>query len=645
MKAIFNKTPFTNNAMANLPLGAIKPEGWLYEQLKLQAVSFTGAYSLPADGEWLKMDADSFETAASYLDGLVSLAYTLDNEQLKQKTIKYIEDIFATQRDDGWFGAADNTDYWPLMVCIRALFNYFTATLDKRVLVLMDKFFKYEYKNLDSIPLKGFACARGAENMLYVVKLYNITGQKYLLELLNKIKDQMLDWPTVFHTFPNIQPISKSFAWERLKNGMESPDEEGGLSGIDKPFFNKYYHQSHGVNIAMGLKAPGVISLIKSGFKEQGGFKFGWSKLTKYHGTANGMFTCDEHLDGTLPTKGCASTAVTETMASIEALIGLGDFGNELCDILEKLAYNALPAMFGADMKSYQRLQQTNQICAASGEHKWYNLDKNVNAFTENKQLDACAASIGNGWPQFASSLWYATNDDGLSVISYAPCRVKTVIDGVPVKLQVTGSYPFNESIDIEATVKAPVEFPMYLRIPFWAKSPVISLPDGEIMTVKSGETACIRRKWMSGDIVRLDLNMEPRITRWGHQLSAVEVGPLLMAYSPKSETSKKEIDKNITEYSVRAADKWNYAIINDEAAKLVFTKTEMHTFKNGETPVKVLAKFAEVDWDRDGDDCAVPPVLPKAKGEAEVLELIPYGFTSIRISEFPGADMDKKRV
>ena len=34
----------------------------------------------------------------------------------------------------------------------------------------------------------------------------------------------------------------------------------------------------------MCLKTPGVINLFKSGFKEQGGFKFGWAKLMKHHG-------------------------------------------------------------------------------------------------------------------------------------------------------------------------------------------------------------------------------------------------------------------------------------------------------------------------------------------------------------------------
>ena len=42
-------------------------------------------------------------------------------------------------------------------------------------------------------------------------------------------------------------------------------------------------HLSVRENVAFGLKAPGVVSLFKSGFKELNGFKYGWEKLMKYH--------------------------------------------------------------------------------------------------------------------------------------------------------------------------------------------------------------------------------------------------------------------------------------------------------------------------------------------------------------------------
>ena len=222
----------------------------------------------------------------------------------------------------------------------------------------MDKFFKYQYRNLDSHPLRDWAVARGGENMQAALWLYNITGQKYLLELCQKLRAQTLDWTNYFHTFPTIQPMSKSLRWQRLQEALEEEKGER-LEGLKRPYFRSQYHLTHGVNAAMGLKTPGIINMFKSGFKEQTGFKVGWEKLMKYHGVANGLFTCDEHLNGASPSQGTETCTVAELMYTLESLICAGDFGNDLPDILEKAAFNALPAAFTADMTGHQSSRST----------------------------------------------------------------------------------------------------------------------------------------------------------------------------------------------------------------------------------------------------------------------------------------------
>lgn len=639
MKSFFNREPLTANTYAHLALGEIKPEGWLRKQLTLQAEGITGELGKNWDyvnekSAWLGGNGDGWERAPYYLDGLVALAWTLDDDELKARAMKYIEWILASQTEDGWFGPSKNDDYWPLMICLKALYNYFTATADKRVLVLMDKFFKYEYKNLDDKPLKGWAVARGGENMMMALKLYNITGQRYLIELCKKLKAQTLDWTNIFHTFPNIQPLSKSMVFSRLQEGMA--DEKNGLVGENHPFFNTYYHQSHGVNNGMALKTPGVISTFKTGFKEQGGFKSGWDKLNRYHGVANGIFTCDEHINGNNPSAGTESCTVVETMYSIESLMDMGDFDKNLPDILEKIAYNDLPAFFTPDMLHHQYLQQTNQISAADGNHAWYNNSSACNSFMFGSENgNCCTANCGQGWPKFVSSLWYATNDDGLYAVSYAPCSVSHVIDGSPVKLKIEGNYPFDETVSISVSVKKPQEFPIYLRIPYWTVNPVICLPDGEIMTVRAGETACIRRKWTGSSTVKLIMTLQPRVTNWSHQSAAVEVGPLLMSMK----LSDNEMGFNYT-----TKDKWAYALCADEPMKITFSGKEAEGYKQGEAPLTVCAKVcACADWKAEGDDAGSMPIKPKCfKQNEKTVELIPYGYTTLRISQFPVADMEK---
>ena len=635
MKPIFNKTPLTPNTLSPLPLGSVRPEGWLLEQLTLQAKGITRRFAeicpeWNESGEWRIAEDGDCTRAIYYLEGLIALGWVLDDAEMKESAMKMIEGIIESQREDGWFGPEGNSDYWPLMLALRALRAYFMTANDKRVLVLMDRFFKYEYKNLSSNPLREWAVARGAENMEIALWLYNITGQKYLVELCKKLREQTLDWANYFHTFSNAVPMSKAQRWERLCEALQEEKDEP-LVDTKRPYFHNLYHSTHGVNLAMGLKMPGVVNLFKSGFKEQGGFKFGWEKLTKHHGVANGIFTCDAHINGASPSQGSTLQAVVEMLNTVETLIGIGDFGGDLADIMEKLAYNALPAAFNADMTAYQSVQQVNQIKISEDVRRWYSEGDTANIF-HNAQNDLDCASCHQAWPKVAASQWYATNDGGVAAVSYAPCCVRTTVDGVPVRLRVSGGYPFMHSVEIAVEVKQNVEFPVYLRIPFWARQPMIYLPDGEIMQVRTGEYTCVRRKWRTGDVVRIEMPAVPRVTRWYHQSGAVEVGPLAMVLRPEEKWTEEN-----GRFTTETAEGWNWALVRDEPMKLIQIEEDVSPFKHGESAVGVMVKAAKVEWANDGANCAAVPMVPQlSKKNVDVIELVPYGDASLRITEFP---------
>ena len=125
MKPTFNRAPLVPNTLARLPLGAIRPEGWLLDQLRTQAEGLSGKlYRIWEDvGEncgWLGGDGDSWERAPYYLDGLVPLAYLTGSEELKSVAREYIEWTLNSQKEDGSFGPEKNDDWWPRMVMLKA---------------------------------------------------------------------------------------------------------------------------------------------------------------------------------------------------------------------------------------------------------------------------------------------------------------------------------------------------------------------------------------------------------------------------------------------------------------------------------------------------------------------------------------------
>ena len=607
MRPIFNRAPLTPNTVAPLPTGAVRAEGWLEAQLKLQALA------MPADAD---------------LEARVALAWALNDEPMKADCAARVKAL----TEDAAFTACEGS----LTGGIRALSairRYFTATGERELLGVMDRYFKKLFYRLDTVPMKDGEVARGADMMELALWLYDITGQKYLPELCWKIRRQTLDWPDILHTFPMKNAMGRAVPNARMEEGLRDEEREGQrLEGENRPYFAKLSRITEGAELAAGLRAPGIFNMIKSGFKEKEGFANGWSRLTEAHGVANGMYTCDTKLNGRNPNQGVDLAAIAEMMTTLETLIGLGEINaiGELCETLEKIAYNALPAAFSSDMKRAQRVQQVNQVAVTKAPRPWYSLGEDASLFREGN-------TIGwDAWPKFAAAQWYATDDGGVIAASYAPCSVRAALGGVAARLRVSGGYPFTSAVRVEVSVKQPAEFPIYLRVPSWARKPMIYTPEGEILSVRAGEVTCIRRKWVTGDVLRLDLPAEPKLSRWYVQSASVELGPLVMACQPEEEWEEGGV--------VRTSAPWSWALMPEEPMKAVYAEDRVVPFGMRDTAgTGVQVKAVRIAWnsraDEDGYTAGNADTVPRNEkpiGEPCVLRLVPYGDTALRVAQFP---------
>src|SRR5512138_935346 len=91
-----------------LPLGSIRPEGWLARQLRIQADGLSGHLDefWPDVGQskWFGGTAEGWERAPYWLDGAIPLAWVLEDQRLQGKMRRHVETILAGQRADGWYG-------------------------------------------------------------------------------------------------------------------------------------------------------------------------------------------------------------------------------------------------------------------------------------------------------------------------------------------------------------------------------------------------------------------------------------------------------------------------------------------------------------------------------------------------------------
>lgn len=198
-----------------LPLGSIKPKGWLKNQLEMQRDNITGQFEdISPDvltvGEersgWLGGSGESWERGPYYVRGLVLLSYTLGDDELIEKSQKWIDSFIDSQTESGAVGPyADKPefDYWAVMPMLLAVEDYYDATRDVRVISFLDNYFKYQNSALDKTPLEDWAKARAGDNILAAMWLYEKTQAPYLLELCKKLYLHADNWENSYYGWNN----------------------------------------------------------------------------------------------------------------------------------------------------------------------------------------------------------------------------------------------------------------------------------------------------------------------------------------------------------------------------------------------------------------------------------------------------------
>src|SRR5688572_12391106 len=102
------KEPSAPKRFFALPLGSVKPSGWLQRQLRTQASGLTGHldefWPDIRDSGWIGGPGEGWERGPYWLDGLVPLAYLLEDPGLLYKVRKWMDYILSHQTADGWLG-------------------------------------------------------------------------------------------------------------------------------------------------------------------------------------------------------------------------------------------------------------------------------------------------------------------------------------------------------------------------------------------------------------------------------------------------------------------------------------------------------------------------------------------------------------
>jgi len=624
--------PLASTPLAPLPLGQVHPGGWLLRQLEIQARGLSGHldefWPDVAESAWIGGDRDGWERGPYWLDGLVPLAFLLNDGRLVAKAERWVNAILDRQHDDGWLGSTNDVritgrgrvdlahdyDPWPRFVVLKALTQYHEATGDPRIIPAMLRFLRRLAAVVDERPLRSWGRYRWADLVVSILWLHERTGEPWLPGLAATIRDQGFDWPR---------------HWETFSIRGRCLPEERDLS-------------THVVNNAMGLKDPAIRYRLSGDPADRAAATAGFETLDRWHGQATGVFSGDEHLAGRSPSQGTELCAVVEYLYSLETVIPiLGEAA--LADRLERIACNALPATISADMWTHQYVQQVNQaICAVNEDRIYTSNGPDANIFGLEPHFGCCLANMHQGWPKFAAHLWMRTDHDGLAAVAWAPCTVTTTVRDVQVRVSVTTGYPFDGRIVVVVEPATPVRFPLKLRIPAWAEGATLTLDDMHAPVTPGGFHE-IDRDWTGPTTLVLDLPLHVRIERRDGASAVIHYGPLLLAHPIDGDWRKIGGEDPHADWEIHPTSPWTYALAlpaNDPVSAVAVTPGGVGPvpYSPDAPPLAATVPAVAIDgWELAHNAAGPLPDSPlAAAGPTEPLRLVPYGATTLRIAQFP---------
>ncbi|MDP4186220.1 MAG: glycoside hydrolase family 127 protein, partial [Bacteroidota bacterium] len=418
-----------------LEIGEIKPTGWLKDWANDAAHGITGhldeyidvfkhgwkGYGFQARGVNEDGTGWPLEQCSYWLDGAVKLGYILHDTTLIRKTSSRLDLVVNGVLKNGesfiyWKPQSVVNDWfnnWGHGLMGRALVSYYQATHDPKIMQALQKVYQ-------TFPVRvsrdSTECMqRGATNIDAMVETYLMSGDKTILD--------------------------KIIAYSKNNSVIDEETRWNNKRVIDPSFH-------HGVTFYETSRVPAMMYSWTGNSKELNASKkvLAWGE--------------EKHL---LPVGVCSSQ---------EFLSGIGSFRNiETCDVptsmwtflwmmrqtgernwgdkIEKIFFNAGPAPLARDFKTMCYYQSLNRFSNKLPEEAIIPGKDDLKFTDHGHEVLCCVGNCNNTIPDYISSMWMATMDNGLAATLYGPCKVAQQVKNEKVTINCNTTYPFDDKINM----------------------------------------------------------------------------------------------------------------------------------------------------------------------------------------------------
>lgn len=628
-----NRAPLQPVPFQKLPPGAIKPDGWLLGQLKLQLNGLNGRLSEISDYlvydqcGWVDPTKSAWEELPYWLRGFAALSFATGDPTALTLARRWIDGILNSQQSDGWFGPNDLrksldgvADLWPAMPLLHAFRSFYEFTNDDRVIPFLLKYFQFINQQPITVFARGWAFVRWADNVDTIIWLYNrTTDTDWLLDLIHKIHTNSADWMSGLPTWHNVN-ITQGFREPALYSLVANPPD---------PLYLQATYDDYQIVMNQYGQFPG------------GGFAGDENCRQGYGDPRQGIETC----------------GIVEFMHSFEILTRITGDGL-WADRCETLAYNSLPAAFDpfvARGTHYITCANCIQLDDQTKTQQQFQNNFPMLAYKPGiHQYRCCTHNHGMGWPYYTNEAWLATYDGGLCASLYVSNQVTALVgpnNGTQVTITEETDYPFDGDVKFHFQLPTSTQFKLYLRVPAWSKTaPVVSL-NGQILfnetTPQNGSFIIIDRLWVNDDVLTFTLNLALRIQTWTSNRNSVSLsyGPLTFSLGFSEQYDRIGGTDDWPEFQIISKSNWNYGLLMSSANQWVIKRNKNkkdrneNPFNKDNVPINIEVRGRRIpEWQADSQNVVglLPQSPVKSQEADEILTLIPMGAARLRITAFP---------
>ena len=633
------------NQLTRLPLGTVTAEGWLKTQLERNKAGMGGHLDELEPEMIAKPYIDrnhksqvspgwSGEISGTYWTGLVQLAFTLNDEELKAKARKWVYSTLSLQEADGYLGSYRKTenrleDYsaWSSNWCYRALLSYYDATGDQTILDAVHNGLLWFVKNWAGDQKTSYAGPTLMESMVVV---YLKTGD-----------EKLYNWCVDY-----IKWLDKN---DKFHQGMASLERD-----------SLEYNEDHVVAFGENVKHPALIYLAGGGpeYLEASinGIKQIMDKCWQPNGAPASNFEYHSPPSAVHVTEYCNFSTYLNTFSWMAGITGKAKYG----DLMERILFNAAEGARKKDERAIAYMSSPNQLYATM-ESCRFGLNS-FEVYSPCYQVACCPTQSVRTIPEYIRAMFMRDNDENLYLPVYGPCSVHfTSKDGVGITISEETGYPFDETIKLHIKASAQWNNQLMLKIPSWCKSHEIKL-NGQAVTgsVNADGYLAVENKW-SDDTLTIFFDMTPTLVCVKDiyfqkaPLQAIECGPLVYSlkypefWTPVEGAPLTPLPKDWSWYEASILSK-------EKPVQPPFYSLNLKELNGGRAIVKKLSESA-YPWDESPIKLVVPMHAskqaytkywnnqrntPMAYGNpvtadftTEFVEMVPYGCSNLRMSCF----------